>query len=233
VTSISSLAQTATLIGEPARTAMLVALMDGRALTAGELARAAGVTAPTASAHLARLREAGLLAGVSQGRHRYYCLASPAVATMIESLMAVTSALSPPSSRIVTGPRDQALRRARICYDHLAGEIGVAIADRMREEGRVEIEDEGAALTEAGHDFLDSLGVKAEPGKTGTTFCRLCLDWSERRPHLAGAVGRAMLERLLELGWFVRNDGGRALRMTPVGAAGLWEHFQLRMDGSV
>jgi DNA-binding transcriptional ArsR family regulator len=219
------------MIGEPARPAKLVTLMDRRALNAGELARAAGVTPATASAHLARLREAGLLAGASQGRHRYYRLASPAVAHMVESLMAVTADLAPRHPRILTGPRDKALRRARICYDHLAGEIAVAIADRMRAEGRIELDVEGAALTSAGRDLLEGLGVKLETKRADRSFCRPCLDWSERRPHIAGAVGRAMFDRMLELRWIARTDGSRALRITQAGAIGLRGHFRLPMDG--
>jgi DNA-binding transcriptional ArsR family regulator/ribosomal protein S19E (S16A) len=232
VTSIASLARTATLVGEPARAAMMVALMDGRALTAGELAAAAGIGAASASAHLAQLREAGLLAGTSQGRHRYYRLASPAVAQMIESLMAVTAGLGPMRSVIRTGPRDPALRRARLCYDHLAGEIAVAIADRMRAEGRIELDDEGAALTGAGREFLEGLGVKLDEARGGRAFCRPCLDWSERRPHIAGAVGRAMLDRLLAIGWIARSDGSRALRITHSGSSGLSRHFGLKLDSS-
>jgi DNA-binding transcriptional ArsR family regulator len=226
MTSISALAETATLIGEPARTAMLVALMDGRALTAGELARAAGITPQTASGHLARLGEAGLLAGVRQGRHHYFRLASPAVARMIEGLMAVTAELAP-ARPIATGPRDPALRRARICYDHLAGELAVAIADSLRRAGHVELDDERAALTARGADFLAGLGLGLPCGNSARPGCRPCLDWSERRPHLAGPVGSALLDHLLERGWIARTRGSRAVRLSPEGALALERTFGL------
>jgi DNA-binding transcriptional ArsR family regulator len=223
MSSIAALAETASLIGEPARTAMLVALIDGRALTASELARAAGIAAPTASGHLARLCEAGLLAPARPGRHRYFRLASPAVARLIEDLMAVTSGLASPR-RIATGPRDPALRRARICYDHLAGEIAVAIADSLRRAGHVELDDERATVTGQGADFLAAIGIDLP---TARLACRPCLDWSERRPHLAGPLGSALLADLLGRGWIARSEAGRAVRISPGGAVGLERIFGL------
>ena len=203
MTNIASLAQVAALIGEPARTAMLVTLMDGRALTAGELGRAAGVAGPTASGHLGRLLDAGLLALERQGRHRYYRLATPAVAATLEGMMALSGELQTAAARarpVATGPRDRALRRARLCYDHLAGEVAVAIADGMTARGQLDLAEEGAALTDDGLAFLSSLGVDLagcppRPARLGT-FCRPCLDWSERRPHIGGLVGRRTLCRL-------------------------------------
>jgi len=218
--SISGLAETAALVGEPARTAMLVALLDGRALTAGELAGAAGVTPQTASGHLAKMLEAELLALERQGRHRYYRLASPAVAGMLESMMLVGS---PPPVR--TGPRDAAMRHARVCYDHLAGEVAVAIADAMRARGQIDLTADGAALTDAGHALLEEMGVALPSRSRGATFCRPCLDWSERRHHIAGAVGAALYRSLFAFGWIKRVDGSRMVTFTPPGRTALRRHF--------
>jgi len=220
--SISGLAETAALVGEPARTAMLVTLLDGRALTAGELARAAGVTPQTASGHLGKMLEAGLLALEAQGRHRYYRLASSSVSGMLEAMMLATA---PPPIR--TGPRDLAMRRARICYDHLAGEIAVAIADAMIARGQIDLATDGAALTEAGHALLAQIGIELPPRAEGksATFCRPCLDWSERRHHIAGAVGAALYRTLLARNWLRRADGSRAVIFTPPGRDALQRHF--------
>ena len=147
MTNIAALAEAGALVGDPARACMLTALLDGRALTAGELARVAGVTPQTASGHLARLTQAGLLAQERQGRHRYHRLASAAVAQLLESMMSVASGVASAPRRVSTGPRDQAMKRARTCYDHLAGELAVAMADRMIERGELEFADECGALT--------------------------------------------------------------------------------------
>ena len=222
--SIAGLAETAALIGEPARTAMLVTLMDGRALTAGELARAANVTAPTASGHLTRMLEAGLLALERQGRHRYYRLASPAIGAMLEAMMVASN-----PTPIRTGPRDAAMRRARICYDHLAGEIAVAIADAMTARGQIEFSNDGAALMPSGRDLLDQFGVELpEQTDGGSLFCRPCLDWSERRHHIAGAVGAALYQALLARHWIRRAEGSRRVTVTPTGQAALERHFGIR-----
>jgi DNA-binding transcriptional ArsR family regulator len=219
--SAAALAETAAAIGDPARAAMLAALMDGRALTAGELAAAAGITPQTASAHLARLTGAGLLAVAKQGRHRYHRLASPAVARLLEGLSLVGAA----PKRIATGPRDAEMRLARTCYDHLAGRIAVAIADRMARRGEIELSAEGGTVTEAGLRFLSGLGIAPVGG--GRLFCRPCLDWSERRPHLAGALGAALCAHCFDRGWVRRREGGRTLLVTPKGWQGLAETFGL------
>ena len=220
--SINGLAETASLVGDPTRAAMLMALMDGRALTAGELARAGGVTAQTASGHLAKMLEAGLLALEAQGRHRYYRLASPAIAGMLEAMM--VAAVPPP---IRTGPRDAAMRRARVCYDHLAGEIAVALTDAMVARGQIEIGVDGAALTDAGRALLYGIGVELPPCQDGknAVFCRPCLDWSERRHHIAGAVGAALYRSFLARNWVRRADGGRTVTITPPGREALRRHF--------
>jgi DNA-binding transcriptional ArsR family regulator len=231
MTNIASLAGTAALLGDPARAAMLVTLMDGRALTAGELAGAAGITPQTASGHLGRMLDAGLLALERQGRHRYYRIANTAVARLVEELMAISGELS--AVRLVrTGPRDRALRAARVCYDHLAGEVAVGIADAMIARGQLNFAPDGGMLTEAGHDFLRALGIDLTDDAT-SRYCRPCLDWSERRPHLAGRVGRALYAGLLRQDWVRAPAKGRAVAVTPIGRAMLAQHFGLSFsDGA-
>lgn len=229
--STADFAAIAALAGDPARACMLQALMDGRALTAAELAHAAGITAQTASGHLSRMVAAGLLRVEPQGRHRYHRLASPAVARMMESIMQVASARVPTPRPVRTGPRDRALAQARTCYDHLAGRLGVALADAMVAGGHVELADDAGLITAQGRDFLSNLGLPL-PG-TGTTraFCRPCLDWSERRPHLAGALGRALCTHAFDQGWIRRVDGTRAVSVTPMGATHLKRHFDVDLAG--
>jgi len=233
--STTALAETAALVGDPARANMLAALMDGRALTASELARTASVTPQTASGHLARLTSAGLLAVERQGRHRYHRLASPGVARMLEGIMAVAE-VGPAADRVrrpvVVGPRDLAMRAARTCYDHLAGRLAVAMADAMVEQGHIELSADGGAVTPNGATFLRSLGVdlhaaedRAAKRGGGRVFCRPCLDWSERRPHVAGAVGAALCECCFTLGWVRRIEGTRAVTVTPKGRSGIKQSF--------
>lgn len=238
--STSVFAGTAALVGDPARANMLIALMDGRALTATELAGTAGITPQTASGHLALLTQAGLLAMERQGRHRYHRLASPVIAQMLESIMSVAAGhgdMGEPRRRvpIVTGPREQALRRARTCYDHLAGQLAVAMADRMVERGQIELAADGGALTATGVSFLRGLGVDLDAAAAratrrggGRMFCRPCLDWSERRAHIAGAVGAALCRRCFAQGWVRRVDGTRAVTVTRAGQMALGKAFDLR-----
>lgn len=232
MSTIGSLATIASLVGEPARAAMLVTLMDGRALTAGELARAAGVTPPTASGHLSRLLDAGLLSLTLQGRNRYYRLSGTPVATMLEGMMALDASLANGAMRrtIVTGPRDAKLRHARVCYDHLAGTIAVELATAMVARGELDLGDDGAALTAKGRDRLSALGIElgdpsAVQGAHNSAFCRPCLDWSERKPHIAGAVGAALYRTFTDKHWILRNKTSRAVAITPLGAAELQRHF--------
>lgn len=214
----NQLAEISALVGEPARAAMLAALMDGRALTATELASTAGVTPQTTSSHLARLTAVGLLAVEQQGRHRYHRLASRDVARMLEGIMRVAAGLARPSRPVVTGPRDGALRAARTCYDHLAGRLGVAIADALTEGGHLELDGDGGLVTAKGIALFRGLGI--DPGgdkKSRRVPCRPCLDWSERRPHLAGTLGAALCSHCLEHGWIRRAAGTRAVDITPQG----------------
>jgi DNA-binding transcriptional ArsR family regulator len=231
MSSNAAFAEIAALAGDPARAAMLNALMDGRALTASELAETAGVTPQTASGHLSRLTTAGLLVLEKQGRHRYHRLASPAIAQMMEGIMQVASALNPPKRKVVVGPRDAALRTARTCYDHLAGRWAVAVADALVAGGHVELAGDGGLVTGKGAALLRRLGVEVDgvtvaPGqRQRRMLCRPCLDWSERRPHLAGAIGTALLDHYLEKGWVRRLKGTRAVEITPKGQRGFRETF--------
>jgi DNA-binding transcriptional ArsR family regulator len=217
--NVASMAEVAALAGDPARAGMLHALMDGRALTASELAEVAGIAPQTASGHLGQLTRAGLLAVERQGRHRYHRLASPAVARLLESLMLLAAEARPSTRRVSTGPRDEKMRAARTCYDHLAGRLGVGIAGAMAERGYIEFAEEAGLVTAAGERFLARLGVSLEtPARTSRPLCRLCLDWSERRPHLAGRLGAALCSHCLTRGWIRRRADGRALDITPAGA---------------
>ena len=206
----------AAAIAEPARGRMLDALMDGRALTATELALAAGVTPPTASSHLAKLRHAGLIRLTAQGRHRYFRIATRAIAALLERMMGIATGVAP----VRTGPRDQALRRARICYDHLAGAQGVALFERMRERGLISGDGSFLESTTETERWFAELGIDlARLRGRRRTLLRPCLDWSERRDHLAGAVGAAILDRLLALGLARRESLGRVLSLSPRGEA--------------
>ena len=203
---------------------MLSALLDGRALTATELAYAARVTPQTASAHLAKLSEAGLLSATKDGRHRYFRLASYKVVEMLDGI--VNLALD-------TRPRYQPLSRqarelgaARICYDHLAGRLGVDLTDFLTAHGYIVLADQAAEITETGTHFFAEFGVDLSPlGATRRHFCRLCIDWTERRPHLAGAVGAALTKRCFGLGWTERMPHSRAVIVTAAGKRGFLETF--------
>jgi DNA-binding transcriptional ArsR family regulator len=221
------IATTAALLGDPARANMLAALMDGRALTAKELAYAAHVTPQTASGHLGKLADGGLLAADKQGRHRYYRLASPLVGQMLEGVMAVAG---PEPARATTWRGGEALRTARTCYDHLAGRLGVALADALSERGHVTLGTDGGEVTDQGQRFLGEFGAAPAPGRR--VFCRPCLDWSERRPHLAGRVGAALACRCFELGWIARQRDTRAVAITKAGREGLRETFGISLDNT-
>ena len=229
-------AEVASLAGDPVRVVMLHALMDGRALTASELARVADVTPQTASGHLAKMAAAGLVQVAKQGRHRYHRIASPAVAQMMESIMLVASRLETMRPAPVTGPRDAALRAARTCYDHLAGQLGVALADALVTGGYVEMSHDAGVVTDAGIALFGRIGidvasVSAGRGKTARILCRACLDWSERRSHLAGAVGAALCTRSFEESWIRRIEGTRAVTVTPKGQRVFREVIGVRFGG--
>jgi DNA-binding transcriptional ArsR family regulator len=219
------MATTAALLGDPARANMLTALMDGRALTAKELAFSAHVSPQTASGHLGKLTEAGLLALQVQGRHRYFRLASPLVGQLLEQLMAVAG---PEPPRRTAWRGGEALRTARTCYDHLAGRLGVALADSLIERGHVTLSADGGEVTDSGRAFLHEFG--AEPAEGRRVFCRPCLDWSERRPHIAGRLGAGLAERCFSLGWIQRRRDGRALTITPAGEEGFAHGFGFRLQ---
>ena len=218
------IARAAGLIGEPARAEMLTALLDGRALTASELARAAGVTRPTASAHLAKLVDGRLLAMEAQGRHRYFRLADDEVAHALEALLGVAFRSRP--TRLVTGPREPALRKARVCYDHLAGELAVLVWSALQANGALSSGRDGLTLSEAGALRFRGLGIDVDAvARERRVFCRPCLDWAERRDHLAGALGAALLQRLYALRWATRVEGSRVVSFSAVGEHNLRAAF--------
>ncbi|MBF5043424.1 winged helix-turn-helix transcriptional regulator [Aggregicoccus sp. 17bor-14] len=209
------LALPAHLIGEPARAHMLTRLLDGAARTAGELAREAGITPQTASAHLAQLLEGGLVQVAAQGRHRYYRLAGPEVARALEAL----SLLTPAARAAARVP--EPLRFARTCYDHLAGKLAVDLVGALERKGHLAGGEDAYALTAEGERYFAHLGVDLERLARGKrAFARPCLDWSERRPHLAGALGAALAECLFERKWVARAPEGRGVRLTVTGRQG-------------
>lgn len=211
-----NLATIAALIGDPGRANMLAALMQGGALSASELAREAGVSPQTASGHLARLRDGGLVEVSHQGRHRYYRLSGPDVAAAIEGLMAVAGRTGQMRTR--PGPRDAALRRARVCYDHLAGDHGVRLFEGLVARGTLSAEGGIVAPTAEGRRYLAGLGLDLARLEAGRRpLCRECLDWSVRRSHLAGALGAALLAAILASGWARRTDGSRVVAFSAEG----------------
>jgi DNA-binding transcriptional ArsR family regulator len=221
------IAGVAALVGEPARAEMLTALMRGdQALTATELAGIAGVTKQTASAHLARLLEAGLVAVESQGRHRYFRLADRDVAQLLESLMGV--AFRTGAVRLRSSPREPALRKARVCYDHLAGELGVQLLDSLAARRLLRRRGAVLELTPAGRRWCAEIGIDLDAlARQRRPLCRPCLDWSVRRHHLAGSLGAALLARCLELGWLRRAKESRVLDFSAAGERAFRERFGL------
>jgi DNA-binding transcriptional ArsR family regulator len=226
--TVNALSEVAALMGDPARAAMLQLLMDGRAHTASELALNSGITAQTASGHLSRMVEANLLAARAQGRNRFYRLASTDVAHAIESLMALAGKRAEPASRTAAWRRDPDLRFCRTCYDHLAGQIGIAVTDSLTQHGH--LEPKGThdwTLTGTGELFCERLGVDLVGArKAGTRhFARQCLDWSERRPHISGALGAAIADTFFKKGWAERLRRGRTVRLTDSGRRALTRDF--------
>ena len=225
--TVNALSEVAALMGDPARAAMLQLLMDGRAHTASDLAHTAGVTAQTASGHLSRMVEANLLVARAQGRNRFYRLASGDVAHAMESLMALAGQRAEPASQSAAWRRDPDLRFCRTCYDHLAGQIGIAVTDSLTQHGHLEPKGQRDwNLTPSGELFCERLGVDiAGARKTGRHFARQCLDWSERRPHISGALGAAIADTFFKRGWAERLRRGRTVRLTDSGRRALTRDF--------
>jgi len=204
----------AALLGDPARANILSALMGGQALTAGELAREAGVTPQTASTHLARLEDGGLITRRIQGRHNYFALAGRDVAEVMEQLALLAGRAGHMRTR--PGPKDPAMRRARVCYDHLAGDAGVAMLDALVAQGRIADHDGSLVLTDAGRAFARDFGICLEAAGR-RPLCKACLDWSVRRSHLAGVMGAGLLQRIYALGWARRVEGSRIVAFSAPG----------------
>jgi DNA-binding transcriptional ArsR family regulator len=213
------IALVASLVGDPARANMLTALLSGRALTATELAHQAGITPQTASSHLSKLESGGLIEPEKQGRHRYYRLTGPDVAGVLEGLAGLAARAG--HMRLRTGPKDPALRRARICYDHLAGDLGVQMLDSMKKQRLVRHSQQAIELTAEGTRFMaKALQIDAEAlAHPRRPVCKACLDWSERRHHLAGTLGAALMTRFTELKWAARDSapGSRVVNFSRTG----------------
>jgi DNA-binding transcriptional ArsR family regulator len=221
------IAPVAALFAEPSRAAMLRALLDGRALTAGELAKVAGVSAATASEHLARLLDGGLVVVRRQGRHRYYELSGPPVADALESLSLISHDMPPRSLR--QSGEARALAAARTCYDHLAGRAGVELLDAMLRTGVLVSDEDEYDVTASGSEVLASFGVDVDEVRgSRRRFAGACLDWTQRRSHLNGALGAAITTRLFELGWIARGPRRRSVAITEAGRTGLAQSFGWR-----
>jgi DNA-binding transcriptional ArsR family regulator len=226
----ANMVEVAALVGDTARATMLAALMGGQALTASELAALAHISRPTASGHLNKLLAARLLAVSQKRRNRYYRIASPLVAGMLESIKAV-AALETPARYQPRSAQDDALRFARTCYDHLAGRLGVAIADALVAKRFIVLTEEGGEVTPSGARFLTIFGADLNAKSAGRRiFCRACLDWSERRYHVAGFVGTEIWRRCLELGWLAQQRGTRAVQITAAGRRGLRDTLGVKLD---
>jgi DNA-binding transcriptional ArsR family regulator len=226
--TVNALSEVAALMGDPARAGMLSLLMDGRAHTASELALTAGVTAQTASGHLSRMCEGNLLTARAQGRNRFYRLASPDVAHAIESLMAIAGTRAPPASKAAAWRSDPDLRFCRTCYDHLAGQVGIAVTDALTKAGHLSPKGpKDWELTQAGELFCHRIGVDVVGArKAGTRhFARQCLDWSERRPHISGALGSAIADTFFKRGWAERLRRSRTVRLTDSGRRAMQRDF--------
>jgi DNA-binding transcriptional ArsR family regulator len=220
----ANIAAVGALLAEPARAKVLLALADGRSLPASVLAMEAGVAASTASHHLARLVDAGLITAVARGRHRYFALAGPQVGELIETVARV--APTQPINSLRQGTRAHAVRYARRCYDHLAGRLGVAVTEALQEHDMLVASDgAGYTVTEHGASTLAKLGIDAGAGDVA----RCCLDWTEQRHHVAGTLGRALMTRLLELGWLSRDPRTRAMHLTDAGRVNLPTRLGVRL----
>jgi DNA-binding transcriptional ArsR family regulator len=226
-----NLAKLAALLAEPARAQMLTLLMAGQALTATELADAAGVARPTASSHLGMLEDAGFLACAKQGRHRYYRLADEGVADMIEQMLGIAGRAG--MMPLMTGPRDATLREARVCYDHLAGQHAVALFDRLLQSRVIAASGSALVLGACAHEVLEPLGIDMDALlHSRRAPCRACLDWSMRRDHLSGALGAALLDLAFSSKWLRRVEGSRAVIFTAQGLRA-WTAIGVQGDRSI
>lgn len=222
--SSPNIANLAALIADPARAAILDALLDGRAWTATELSVEAGVTPQTTSSHLAKLLDGGMILVDRQGRHRYYRLANAQVAHLLETLAIASGGRREPRSAKTA--ETQQLRTARTCYDHFAGRLGVGLAGSMVQQGFLKSENPAFVLTETGAHFLKDLGIDVDAArKRRRAFARQCIDWSEREPHMGGALGAALADRLFALNWAARVKHSRRVIVTEDGVRGLKTHF--------
>jgi DNA-binding transcriptional ArsR family regulator len=225
----ADIAAVAALLGEPARAAIMAALMDGSSHPAGELASYAGVSPSTASGHLARLLGGGLVCCDVHGRERRYRLGSAEVAAALEALARIAPAAAIQSLR--SSDRAAAIRAARTCYDHLAGSVGVGITEALVHRGALVPNEDGYSLTSTGEELLSRLGVDVAAARVERrSFARACLDWSERRSHLAGALGAGLAQTVIANGWLQRRPADRALTVTPAGAAALRRFFGVEID---
>lgn len=219
-----NIARIAGLVGDPARAEILTALLGGQALTATELAGVAGITKQTTSAHLSKLLEARLVTLQSQGRHRYFQLADEGVAHLLESLMGVASRAG--IVRLRNSPREPALRNARLCYDHLAGDMGVQLLDNLVRQRFITSVKDSLALTKTGDHFFHDFGIDLDAlAKRRRPLCRGCLDWSVRRHHLGGALGAALIQKIFTLGWAQRARNSRVVTFSSAGKIALRRHF--------
>ncbi|WP_425590375.1 ArsR/SmtB family transcription factor [Fictibacillus enclensis] len=225
----SNVAEIASIVSESSRAAMLTALMDGRFHTASELAYRAGIKPQTASFHLSKMQEAGVIALEKQGRHRYYGILNEEVAKVMESLLFIAPPVKIKSLK--QSSQDKAIRYARTCYDHLAGNVGVQLTDALLKAGFLEEEKENFIVPEEGVRFFGEMGIDLERiRKKRRSFSFRCLDWSERRHHLAGSLGNALLERFLQLGWMQRVPQNRAVKITEAGITGLKRTFGIDLS---
>ncbi len=223
-----NVASVAALIGDSARASMLCVLMDKRARTATELAHVAGITPQTASSHLAKLVNGELVTVEKQGRHRYYRLANENVASALEALQVVTTAKLKRPYQL--GPKDQNLRNGRMCYDHLAGTLGVKITQALVSNGSIVELGKNFELTESGQTFLTDFGIDIDHARSKRRkFSQTCLDWSERQPHLAGALGAAICERLVSLKWIKQEKNTRVVKVTPTGRGNIEKVFTISL----
>lgn len=219
------IAQLAAELGDPSRAQMLTALLGGQALTATELALCADISPSTASSHLARLERSGLIQLRKQGRHRYFELSGASVAELLERLMGLSAAQAP---TIATGPDDLALRHARLCYDHLAGQLGVQLHEALCHQGLIDSHADQCQLTDLGSAQFEQWGFV--PQRSRRPLCRACLDWSERRSHLAGQLGQWILEDLLQRGWARRDLHRRSLSFSPAGERAFRRRYGINGD---